>query len=152
MRIATLIIGLLLSVGLFIQSLTVASLGDAINTEDDGAAGGGGIVMSLMWVVASALVIAVPVVSMILFVLAGIIGLAVGSSTDFKDLQVWAFVSFVLAVFSFFGWRGKKKQQAKEAVRDSQLQQSLAAQQQMAAQLHYLQQQQQGGRYQDPTA
>lgn len=147
MRITTLIIGLVLSIGLFIQSLTVAALGDAANTEDDGAGGALGILLALSWVVASALVIPFPLVSMIFFGLGGIIGIAGGSSTEFTDLTVWGVVSLVLALFSFFGWRGKKKQQAKETARDAQLSASLAAQQNMAQQLAWMQNQQAWDRY-----
>jgi hypothetical protein len=141
-RIATLVIGLVLSIGLFIQSVTVGALSDAVNDEQDGAGGGAGMIMALIWVVACGLVIPLPRVSMVLFAVAGVIGVASAGPLDFPDLVVWGIISFVLAVFSFFGWRGKKKQQAKEAERDATLQQSLAAQQQMAAQLAHMQQQQ----------
>lgn len=141
MRIATLIIGLVLTVGLFFQSLTVSVLSDAVNTEDDGADGALGVGISVIWLVACALVIPWPLVSMFLFGFGGVLGLAGGASTEFSDLTVWGIISFILALFSFLGWRGKKKQRAEEAARDEQLQQSLAAQQYMAAQLQYLQQQ-----------
>ena len=142
MRIATLIIGLFLTVGLFIQSLTVSALSDAANTKDDGADGALGVGISVIWLVAIALVIPWPLVSVVLFSLGGVLGLAGGSSTEFSDLTIWGVVSFILALFAFLGWRGKKKQQAKEAARDAQLQQSVLAQQQMAERLAWMQHQQ----------
>lgn len=142
MRIATLIIGGVLSIALFIQSLLVSALSDAANTEHDGADGAMGILMALMWLVAVGLVIPLPVASAVLFGLAGVIGLVSAGALDFPDLAYWGVVSLFLAGMSLFGWRGKRKKDAKEKARDLQLQQSLAAQQQMAAQMAYMQQQQ----------
>jgi len=135
MRIAVLIIGLVLTFGLFIQALTVSALSDAANTEHDGADGAMGILMALIWLVACGLVIPVPRISMLLFVLAGVIGFASAGPLDFPDLAYWGGVSIFLAVMSYFGYRGKRKQQRKEAARELQMQESLAAQQQMAAQM-----------------
>jgi hypothetical protein len=142
MRIATLIIGLLLTVGLFIQSVVVTALSDAINEEETSAAGASGVLLSVMWLIAVGLVIPLPLVSMGLFLLGGLIGVGVGASSEFGDMTIWGCVSFGLAAFSFFGWRGKKKSETRQAERDNQLQQSLAAQQQMAAQLQHMQFQQ----------
>jgi hypothetical protein len=154
MRIAVLIIGLMLTIGLFIQSLLIAALSDAANSEHDGADGGTGMVMALMWLVACGLVIPFPLVSVVLFAVAGLIGVVSAGPLDFPDLAVWGVVSFVLAVFSIFGWRGKIKKERKEAARDAAHAQSLAAQQQMAAQMAYMQQQmayqQQHGYVQQP--
>jgi hypothetical protein len=116
MRIAVLIIGLVLSVGLFIQSVLVAGLSDAANDEASQSAGAVGVLMALLWVVACGLVIPVPIASVVLFVLAGLAGFA--ASGEFTDLAYWGGVSLVLAAFSFLGHRGKRKQQRKEDERD----------------------------------
>jgi hypothetical protein len=119
MRIAVLIIGLMLSVGLFIQSL-VANVGSGLNNSDSlGAAAAAGVLMALMWIVASALVMPLPRVSVVIFLLAAALGFGFGAGSEFKDLYFWGSVSVLLAVFSFFGFRGKKNSQAKEAARDA---------------------------------
>lgn len=135
MRIATLIIGLVLGAIMFFQAVLVAALGDAANTEDDGAAGGIGLLMCLMWLVACGLVIPAPRVAMILFAVAGLFGILGGTGTDYSDLVVWGVISFVLAVFSYLGYRGKRSKDIKERIRDEQQAQMLAHNQQMAAQL-----------------
>ncbi len=132
MRIAVLIIGLVLSVGLFIQSI-LAATGAAIFEDDDvGEAAGIGVFMALMWVVGAALAIPLPRVSLVLFALAGLFGLM--GMAAFPDLAVWSGISFVLAVFCYFGFRGKRKAEAKERERDELLRQAVANQQQQPQQ------------------
>ena len=126
MRIAVLIIGLILMVALFFQSLTINVLSDAANTEDTETAGAVGVFMALIWLVSLALVIPKPRISVILFALAAVIGAA--GWADFPDLKFWSGVSVVLAVMSYFGYRGKMKQQAKEDARDATMQQLLTQQ------------------------
>ena len=125
MRIAVMVIGLMLSVGLFIQSLTIFTLSRVGGNKAGNGAAGGGIIMALMWVIACALVIPFPRVSMVLFLFAALIGVATGASSDFKDLIFWGVVSGLLAVFSYFGYFGKRKDQAKEAERDALLRQAM---------------------------
>lgn len=131
MRVAVLIIGLLLSVGLFLQSLA----GNALTSiaEDEGGQGATaiGVFMALIWVVASAIVIAKPRISMVLFGISAVFGVAGWS--DFPDLKFWSGVAVFLAVLSYLGYRGKMKQQAKEAERDATMQQLLANQAAMAS-------------------
>jgi len=141
MRIAVLVIGLVLSIGLFLQSLTAAAGGSLSNDSSMSGAGGAGVLLAFIWIIACALVIPVPRVSVVLFLIGSAIGIGVGASTVFQDLIVWGVVSFFLAVFSYFGFRGKRKQQAKETARDLQVQESLMAQQQMAAHMANMQQQ-----------
>jgi Ni/Fe-hydrogenase subunit HybB-like protein len=123
MRIAVLVIGLVLSVGLFIQSLLVSAGATIFDDEDAESAAGIGVLMALMWVVGSALAIPLPRVSLVLFVLAGLIGLA--GIAAFPDLAFWSVISFALAVFCFFGYRGKRKADARESERDELLRQAL---------------------------
>jgi zinc-ribbon domain len=70
--------------------------------------------MALMWLVACALVIPIPLVSTIVFGLAGLIGFGAGASSKFTDLTIWGVASLILAAFSFFGWIGKRKTARRE--------------------------------------
>lgn len=99
------------------------------------------MLMALIWLVACGLVIPLPMIAMNLFLVAGLIGVASAGPLDFPDLAIWGVVSFVLALFSFFGWRGKVKQQRREEARDAVAAQALASQQQMAAHVAYMRQQ-----------
>lgn len=153
MRIAVLIIGLVLMLGLFFQSLTINVLGDVANDEDISGAGAIGVFVALLWLIAIAVVIPKPRISVGIFVAGGLLALLGGTTTEFSDLIIWAVISFFLAVLSYFGYRGKRKLELKEATRDAQLQQSLAAQQQMAAQMQaWQQQQQQSSQWQNPPS
>lgn len=107
MRIAVLVIGLVLTVGLFIQAIVIFGLSDAVNQENTEQAGAVGVLMALMWLVGCGLVIPVPRVSMVVFAVAGLLGFA--ASGDYPDLAVWGGISIVLAVFCYFGYRGKRK-------------------------------------------
>lgn len=131
MRIAVLIIGLILMVALFFQSLTINVLSGATNTETTETAGAIGVLMALVWLVALGLVIPKPRISMILFGAAALIGIA--GWADFPDLKFWSGVSVVLGLLSYVGYRGKMKQQAKEDARDATMQQLVANQAAMVA-------------------
>lgn len=130
-RIAVLIIGLILMVALFFQSLTINVLSDATNTENTETAGAVGLLMAVIWLVALGFVLPKPRISAVLFVVAAVIGAAGWS--DFPDLQLWSGVSIVLAVLSYVGYRGKSKQEAKETARDATMQTLLANQAALAA-------------------
>jgi hypothetical protein len=131
MRIAVLIIGLVLSVGLFWQSILITGLSDIANDEQSQGAGAIGVLMAIIWLVACGFVLPKPRISMVLFGIAALLGVAGWS--DFSDLQVWSGISVVLALFSYLGYRGKMKQQAKEDARDAAMQQLLANQAALAA-------------------
>jgi hypothetical protein len=107
MRVATLVIGILLGLALFLQSLLVNGLSDIANEEGSEQSGAVGVLSALMWLVASALVIAFPMASMILFLLSSVLLFA--ASGDYPDLAFYGGAALLLALFSFLGWRGKKK-------------------------------------------
>lgn len=109
MRIAVLIIGLLLGAVMFLQTFLLNALGQASQDKATEEAAAGGLFMAVLWLVACGLVLPLPMVSVILFSVAGVIGLAL--SGDFRDLAIWGGISIALAVLSFFGWLGKRKQQ-----------------------------------------
>ena len=115
MRIAVLILGLVLGVIMFFQTFLVTSLSGLSKTPGATySAGSIGLVMAVLWLIAVALVIPVPLISVAAFVLAGILGYA--NSAHFPDLAVWGGASIILAVLSLIGWftkrRGTRRQEA----------------------------------------
>ena len=142
MRITVLVLAVITSFFLFLQSTVVGAFSASGSNEE--SAGAFGVLMALLMLISGAIVIPLPRVAMGLLALVGVIGLIGGTSSAFSDLAIWGGWALLLSAFSFFGYRGKVKQQAKEAERDAALQQSLAAQQQMAAQLAAMQYQQVG--------
>jgi hypothetical protein len=125
---------------MFLQTVLVTGLSSAADDEDTAGAGSVGVLMSFMWLVACALVLAFPMASMIIFGLAGLLGIAVGASSEFADLVVWGIISLVLALMSFFGWRGKKRDKAAAEAerhyqrdRDAKMESLLRGQQTQAA-------------------
>jgi zinc ribbon protein len=124
MRIATLILGLILGAILFVQTFLVTVLSGAASDRTTSEAGSVGLFMALLWLVGCALVMPIPLVSTVVFAFAGVLGLAAGASSKFTDLTIWGAASFVLAVFSFFGWIGKRN----AARRDREAREQMAAQ------------------------
>ncbi|CAN5853178.1 hypothetical protein BH24CHL4_BH24CHL4_17340 [soil metagenome] len=131
MRVAVLIIGLVLSFGLFIQAFIILGLSDAVNQEKTEQAGALGVFMAFLWLIAVALVIPFPRAAAVIFAVATVFG--VGGASDYPDLWIWSVISVVLAVMSYFGYRGKKQQQAKEEERDDLMRQMAASQATIAA-------------------
>lgn len=122
MRVAVLIIGLLLGLVMFLQTVVVYAASSATEKDDLAASAAIGVLMAIMWLVACALVIGFPMVSVVLFTLAGIFGILSASTAEFSDLYVWGSISFVLAAMAWFGWRGKKAARREElAERQRQL-------------------------------
>jgi hypothetical protein len=131
MRIAVLILGLVLAFGLFIQATIIYGLSDAINQENTEQAGALGVLMAFLWLIAVALVLPLPRISAGVFGFATLFG--VGGAADYPDLWIWSGFSVALAVMSYFGYRGKKKLQAKENERDALLRQLAASEAAIAA-------------------
>jgi hypothetical protein len=116
-RIATMVLSLILMLVVGAQSCAV-SLGGAAFKEKAAEQGGAvGILMALLFLVGGAFALAFPLVSLVAFLLSGLLGLAAGASTSFTDLTIWGVVSLVLAVLSYFGWREKRKRRREEAAR-----------------------------------
>jgi hypothetical protein len=117
MRIATMIMALFLMLLVGLQSCAV-SVGDEVIGEKTSQQGGPlGIFMALLFLVAGAFALAFPLVSLVAFVLAGLVGLAGGATTSFSDLSMWGWVSLALAVLSFFAWREKRRRRSESATR-----------------------------------
>lgn len=139
MRIAVLILALATCFFLFLQSALIN--GFTQEGTSDNTAAAFGVLMSLLLLISAAVVIPVPRVAMSLLVIVGVIGIIAGASSEFSDLIVWGIWGFLLSFMAYLGFRGKRKQQAKETARDQIARDALAANQQMAAQLAYMQQQ-----------
>lgn len=116
MRLFTLIVGILLSIGFFIQAFLVTGVSSAFGDEGGSTAGALGVLGALLLLVGSALVIGLPLASTIVFGLAALLLFAATGSFggDYGDLQFWAWLALLLAVSAFFGWRGKKKADAEK--------------------------------------
>lgn len=119
MRVAVLILGLVLGAVMLFQSVLVAGFSGIAGQEATNTASGGGIIMALLWLIGVALVIPVPLVSVIAFVLAGLIGFA--SAANFPDLAAWGGVSIVLAALSQIGWFTKRRGERQQASRHQEL-------------------------------
>ncbi len=109
MRIAVLIIGIVLSVVMAVQTFAVYVLGNAGNNADASGGGAVGLLVAFLMLVAAAFAMGVPLVSVILFLIGGLLALLIAASSNFPDLAIWGIVSLVLAVMAFIGWRGKRR-------------------------------------------
>jgi hypothetical protein len=112
MRIVVLSSGLVLGVVMFIQTVLIAGLNSAVGDDNAATTETVGGVMSVMWLVACAMVLAFPMISTGIFGLAGLVGLTVGASSGFTDVLIWGLIALVLAIMSFLGWRDKNREVA----------------------------------------
>jgi hypothetical protein len=124
-RLATLIISLVLSFGLFIQSLVVSfggSVGEEFaqssaerqEAEQLSGAAGLGIVSALLWLVGAAFVMSRPKVAVWLYGIAAPLLLGAGAA-GFTDGFIWAFVSTGFALMSWRGVKERVRKQEQEA-------------------------------------
>jgi membrane protein implicated in regulation of membrane protease activity len=103
------ILGLILMVIVGLQSCAVSfggSLGNRQGMEEGGSVG---LPIALLFLVGAAFALVFLLVSLLSFLVAGLLGLAAGATIPFTDLTIWGVVSLVLAVLSFFGWREKRR-------------------------------------------
>lgn len=107
MRIAVLILSVLLGLVMLFESILVFSLSGATEQRNAHEAGAVGIFMAILWITGGAFVLAFPKVSVVVFAMAGMLGLVIGR--DFPDLAIGGGLSLVLAVLSWLGWRGKQR-------------------------------------------
>lgn len=111
MKIAVGLIGIFLSLMILLQSCAITAGSSLIDDQTTFNAGAVGVMVGLLFFVGGAFAFGLPSVSIVLFTLGGIFGLA--AAQDFPDLQIWGFVSFGLAVLAFAVWRAGRKHQAK---------------------------------------
>lgn len=113
MRIAVMILGLLLAVWTFVEGFVIAALSSDGSHESSLA--GGALIAAMLAALAAALVIAFPLASTVLFSIAGAISLGIAAA-GYGNHWVYGSVFMILAVMSFFGWRGKRAAQRQAAI------------------------------------
>jgi hypothetical protein len=110
MRVATMAIALVLSMLVLLQSCTVSVGGSMAKNEGLAQGGAIGVLLALLYLIGGAFALGVPIISVVAFLLGGLIALAVvASNPAFADLQVLGWVAIALAVVSFFGHREKRR-------------------------------------------
>lgn len=113
MRIAVLILGLVFSVFSGLQSCAVHVGGRLTDSAASTGAGAVGVLISMLFLLGSALVIAFPRAAQVCFVISCVI--AVLNRTNFPDMTFWAVVSIALSLMSYYGHRELQKRKAKAA-------------------------------------
>src|SRR3954453_19378509 len=126
MRIASLIVGLVLSVVAGLQSLTVyaaSSISDSVSEKSDPSAttsaGAFGLLAVFVMFVAAAFALAKPKAARSIFAVAAVLWMITASVGGFSDGWIWAVASAVLSVAS---WRGvgeleRKREREREELR-----------------------------------
>ena len=109
LRLATTIIALVLMLIVGLQSCAAYVGGGVTSNQDLSGAGAVGLLIALLFLIGAAFAIGVPIVSVGSFVLAALLALAVGFTSEFVDLRIWGFVSLVLAVMSYSGFRARRR-------------------------------------------
>ncbi len=111
MRIATGVIALVLMVIVGLQACVV--YGGAALVEDEGLTEGGamGLLITLLYLVGGAFAFGKPMIALVAFALAGVLGVLVGATTVFADMTLWGFAAFFLAAMSYMGHREIKRKQ-----------------------------------------
>jgi hypothetical protein len=110
MRIAVMILslGLMLVVGF--QSCAATVGGNLDHNESTTTAGAMGFFVVFLYLIDGAFAISFLLVSLVTFLIAGTIAIAVGLSSEFADLAIWGFVALILAVMIYFGHREKHRE------------------------------------------
>jgi hypothetical protein len=118
MRIAVLIIGLVIGFAVLFQACAVYGLsgvGESLGDDRSGAmsgAGATGILTGLLIAVGAGLALPFPRAAATVLILAGVLGIAVGSSSEFSDQAIWGIVAIVLGVMAWLGSRSKRRDDA----------------------------------------
>ena len=117
MRVAALILSLFVSLAVLLQSCTVGLGGRVTGAEELSEAGAGGMLVAFVFMTGAAFALGLPLVSMLVFILAGLLALFVGETANFPDMIIWGYIAFVLALMSLVGsWelRRKKRRRGNE--------------------------------------
>lgn len=96
MRIATLVIGLGASLIILVQSCA-ATAADSLSGKQESTTGGTGLIVALLFICGAGFALTHPRVSATLFLLAAVIAIPVGATSEFADLIVWGVLALVLA-------------------------------------------------------
>ncbi len=131
MRVAVMVISLVLMLAILLQSFAAgvgSGLSNDLGQKQAMAVGGWtGLLVALLYLLGGAFALGLPRAAAVVFVTAGVVGLAGGTSTAFKDLTVWGVIAFVLAGMSFFGWRDKRRSELRQVLeRDALMRQVMA--------------------------
>lgn len=101
------VVGILLSIWSFLEAALVGGLENASNRNENLAGGGGAA--AVFCGVAAILVLAVPLVSAILFAFASLFSFIVAFQ-GYDNHYVYGGIMASLAVMAFFGWIGKRRE------------------------------------------
>lgn len=112
MRLAVLIITLCLTGIVGLQSCTIMAGGSLLKDQTTTNGGASGLLVAFLFVLGAAFVMGLPRLSAGLFAVAGLMGLAGGSTSNFPDLKIWGGLSLILAVLSWFGSRELRRKKA----------------------------------------
>ena len=115
MRIAVTIIALVLMVVVGLQSCTVLGLESVVNEGEQDGGAAIGVLVALLFLLGGAFAYATPTTALVMFLFAGLLGVAAGASTDFADLTFWGIVAFIMAALCLLGRREKGKAKAQKA-------------------------------------
>ncbi|MDR7039195.1 hypothetical protein J2X36_003968 [Methylobacterium sp. BE186] len=114
-----LIIGLCLTMIVGLQSCAIAVGGRM--AADKATSGGGavGVLVAFLFILGSAFALGLPRLSAGIFLLAGVLGLITGSTTVFKDMNIWGGIALILSVMAYLGSRElrRKKEVSQVAAR-----------------------------------
>lgn len=127
MRIAAMVVGILLSIWMFLESLIVYNVADALEEDQFANAASLGFYAAILAGIAAMLVLSVPLISMVIFLLASALSFGAGAM-GYGNHYVFGGVLVGLALFAFFGRRGqlrdrreKAAERARQEQRDEQL-------------------------------
>ncbi|WP_018700326.1 hypothetical protein [Amorphus coralli] len=111
MKIAVGLIGIFLSLLILLQSCAISAGSSLIDDQTTFEAGVVGVMVGFLFFFGGAFAFGLPIVSVVLFALGGLFGLA--AAKDFPDLQIWGFVSLGLAVLALIVWRQSRRHRQK---------------------------------------
>lgn len=103
------IISLVLTLVVALQSCTIVAAGSLAQDRDMSGGGAGGILVALLFVIGGAFAMGLPKISTLAFMLAAVLGFVVGAQGRFTDMTIWGVVAVILAVMSYFGDRELEK-------------------------------------------
>lgn len=106
------IISLVLMLIVAVQSFVVMAGSSMLEDQATADAAAVGVLLALLFLIGGAFVLALPLVGLIVFSLAGLLGILAGSTSSFTDLTYWGVVALILAAFSYLGMREKRRKKA----------------------------------------
>lgn len=136
MRIASMVLGLMLSAWVFFEAFIINALSSLAADSSRDALIGGALIVAIFGVLGGALALALPLVSTILFGFAAIVGYSTAAG-GYGNHWVYASGYVLLAALACFGWRGKRKERREKVAevqrqrdRDDRMEQLLRQSQQ----------------------